>query len=119
MTRAKRGNKRLKRRKEILKRAKGFSGKRGNCHSIAKQSVMKALKNAYIDRRRKKREFRKLWISRIGAAAKQRDFSYSKFMGGLNKADIDLNRKMLADIAVRDPKTFDDLVDIAKDEMKN
>ena len=80
---------------------------------------MKALKNAYIDRRRRKREFRKLWISRIGAAAKQRDFSYSKFIGGLKKEDIDLNRKMLADIAVRDPETFDELVDIAKDAMKN
>lgn len=119
MTRVKRGNKKLKRRKEVLKRAKGFYGKRKNCYRIAKQSVMKALKNAYIDRRRKKREFRKLWISRIGAAAKQRDFSYSKFMGGLNKADVDLNRKMLADIAVRDPETFDELVDIAKEAMEN
>lgn len=119
MTRVKRGNKKLKRRKEVLKRAKGYHGKRKNCYRIAKQSVMKALKNAYIDRRRKKREFRKLWISRIGAAAKQRDFSYSKFMGGLNKEDVDINRKMLADIAVRDPETFDELVNVAKEAMEN
>lgn len=117
MPRAKRGNSRLKRRKDILQRAKGFYGKRGNCYKLAKQSVMKALKNAYIDRRRKKREFRRLWITRIGAAAKQRDLSYSQFMGGLNKADIEINRKMLADIAVRDPEVFDDLVDIAREEL--
>ena len=80
---------------------------------------MKAVKNAYIDRRRTKRDFRKLWITRIGAASQNRGLSYSKFMGGLNKADIELNRKMLADIAVRDAETFDQLVDIAKEEMSN
>jgi len=72
-----------------------------------------------IDRRRKKREFRKLWITRIGAASKNRGLSYSKFMGGLSKANVELNRKMLADIAIRDPESFDHLVDIAKDEMNN
>jgi len=113
MPRVKRGNNRLKARKKIFERSKGFHGKRRNCYKIAKQSVMKALKNAYIDRRRKKREFRKLWITRIGAAAKQRGVSYSQFMGGLNKADVELNRKMLADIAVRDPETFDELVNLA------
>lgn len=80
---------------------------------------MKALKNAYIDRRRKKREFRKLWITRIGAASSNRGLSYSKFMGGLNKADVELNRKMLADIAVRDPSTFDYLVDLAEETLQN
>ena len=119
MPRVKRGNTRLKSRKKILERSKGFYGKRRNCYKIAKQSVMKALKNAYIDRRRKKRDFRKLWITRIGAASQNRGLSYSKFMGGLNKADIELNRKMLADIAVRDAETFDQLVDIAKEEMSN
>lgn len=119
MPRVKRGNSRLKSRKKILKRSKGFYGKRRNCYKIAKQSVMKALKNAYIDRRRKKRDFRKLWITRIGAASKNRGLSYSKFIGGLNKADIDINRKMLADIAVRDSNTFDHLVEIAKDEIRN
>ena len=119
MPRVKRGNSRLQNRKKIFKRSKGFYGKRRNCYKIAKPSVMKALKNAYIDRRRKKREFRKLWITRIGAAAKNRGLSYSKFMGGLGKADVELNRKMLADIAVRDPDTFDDLVDIAEDGLKN
>ena len=119
MPRVKRGNSRLQSRKKILKRSKGFYGKRRNCYKIAKQSVMKALKNAYIDRRRKKREFRKLWITRIGAASKNRGLSYSKFMGGLSKANVELNRKMLADIAIRDPESFDHLVDIAKDEMNN
>ena len=116
MPRVKRGNKRLKRRKKILQRAKGYYGKRGNCYRIAKQSVMKALKNAYIDRRRKKREFRKLWITRIGAASKQRGMSYSQFIGGLHSADVQINRKMLADIAVRNPEDFDQLVEIAKEE---
>jgi len=119
MSRTTRGNSRLKSRKKILQRSKGFYGKRRNCFKIAKQSVMKALKNAYIDRRRKKREFRKLWITRIGAASRNRGLSYSKFIGGLNKADVELNRKMLADIAVRDPETFDHLVDIAEAEVSN
>ncbi len=119
MPRVKRGNSRLQSRKKILKRSKGFYGKRRNCYKIAKQSVMKALKNAYEDRRRKKRDFRKLWITRIGAASQNRGLSYSKFMGGLNKADIDLNRKMLADIAVRDSETFDKLVELAEEEIRN
>ena len=119
MPRVTRGNSRLKSRKKIFQRSKGFYGKRRNCYKIAKQSVMKALKNAYIDRRRKKREFRKLWITRIGAASKNRGLSYSKFMGGLNKADVNLNRKMLADIAVRNPDTFDHLVDLAETELNN
>ena len=118
MPRAKRGNVRLKRRKQILRKAKGYYGKRGNCYRIAKQSVMKALKHAYIDRRRKKREFRRLWITRIGAAAKQRGMSYSQFMGGLNKAGVDLNRKMLAEIAVRFPDSFDDLVSLSRAELE-
>ncbi|MFP4588747.1 MAG: 50S ribosomal protein L20 [Candidatus Bipolaricaulota bacterium] len=118
MPRVKRGNSRLNRRKKILDRAKGYYGKRGNCYRIAKQSVMKALKNAYIDRRRKKREFRRLWITRIGAAAKQRGLSYSKFMGGLNELGVDLNRKMLAEMAVRDPDSFDELVSMARAELE-
>lgn len=117
MSRVKRGKKRLKRRKKILARSKGFYGKRRNCYRIAKQSVMKALKNAYKDRRRKKREFRKLWITRIGAASKQRDMSYSHFMGGLKKAGVEVNRKMLADIAIRDAQTFDHLVELAREQM--
>ncbi len=119
MPRVTRGNSRLESRKKILQRSKGFYGKRRNCYKIAKQSVMKALKNAYVDRRRKKRDFRRLWITRIGAASKERGLSYSKFMGGLNKADVELNRKMLADIAVRDSDTFDHLVDIASEKMEN
>lgn len=119
MPRVKRGNSRLKSRKKILERAKGFYGKRRNCYKIAKQSVMKAMKNAYIDRRRKKRDFRKLWITRIGAASQEHGTSYSKFMGGLSKSDVEINRKMLADIAVRDPETFGQLVELSQENMNN
>jgi len=80
---------------------------------------MKAMKNAYIDRRRKKRDFRKLWITRIGAAARLNDMSYSKFIGGLSKSNIEINRKMLADIAVRDPETFTELVELSEEGIKN
>lgn len=119
MPRVKRGNSRLKSRKKILERAKGFYGKRRNCYKIAKQSVMKAMKNAYIDRRRKKRDFRKLWITRIGAASQEHGTSYSKFTGGLSKSDVEINRKMLADIAVRDPETFGQLVELSQENMNN
>ncbi|MFP3953041.1 MAG: 50S ribosomal protein L20 [Candidatus Acetothermia bacterium] len=119
MPRTTRGNSRLKSRKKILQRAKGFYGKRRNCYKIAKQSVMKAMKNAYIDRRRKKRDFRKLWITRIGAASKQNGTSYSKFIGGLNKSGIELNRKMLADIAVRDSDVFEELVELSQENLQN
>jgi large subunit ribosomal protein L20 len=96
--------------------AKGFKGKRGTSHRIAKQAVMKALRNSYIDRRRRKRDFRRLWITRIGAAAKLNGLSYSAFIGGLERKGIALNRKMLAEIAVRDDKTFAALADMAKEE---
>ncbi|MFQ5794481.1 MAG: 50S ribosomal protein L20 [Candidatus Bipolaricaulia bacterium] len=114
MPRVKGGKRRKERRKKILKLAKGFKGRRGTAHRIAKQSVMKALRNAYIDRRRRKREFRRMWIIRIGAASRQRGLSYSRFIGDLKAEGIELNRKMLAEIAVRDAKTFDSLAEIAK-----
>jgi large subunit ribosomal protein L20 len=114
MPRTKGGNKRLLRRKKIMKLAKGFHGKRGTAHKIAKQSVMKALYNAYIGRKLKKRDFRRLWIVRINAACRQREVRYGEFMGGLKKANINLNRKMLADLAVRDASAFDQLVEQAK-----
>jgi len=110
MPRTRGGNKRLLRRKKIMKRAKGFHGKRHTSHKIAKQAVMKALYNAYIGRKLKKRDFRKLWILRINAACRQRGLRYGEFMGGLRKANVALNRKMLADLAVRDPSAFDQLV---------
>ena len=96
--------------------AKGFKGKRGTSHRIAKQAVMKALRNSYIDRRRKKRDFRRLWITRIGAAAKLNGTSYSAFIGGLERRGVAINRKMLADIAVRDEHAFSVLAEIAKGE---
>ena len=114
MPRARGGNKRKESRKKILTLAKGFKGKRGRSHRVAKQAVMKALKNSYIGRRLKKRTFRSLWITRIGAAAKQNGLSYSTLVCGLDRANVALNRKMLADIAARDPKTFSELAGVAK-----
>jgi large subunit ribosomal protein L20 len=116
MPRARGGSKRKESRKKIMALAKGFKGKRGTSHRIAKQAVMKALRNSYIDRRRKKRDFRRLWITRISAAAKQNGTSYSAFMGGLERRGVALNRKMIADIAVRDEATFGVLAEMAKQE---
>jgi large subunit ribosomal protein L20 len=116
MPRARGGNKRQESRKKILSLAKGFKGKRGTSHRIAKQAVMKALKNSYIGRRLKKRNFRSLWITRIGAAAKQNGLSYSALVGGLEKRGVAINRKMLADIAARDPGTFAEVAKLAKEE---
>jgi len=115
MPRARGGNKRPQSRKKIMAHAKGYKGKRGTSHRIAKQAVMKALRNSYIDRRRRKRDFRRLWITRIGAAAKQHGLSYSAFIGGLERRQVGINRKMLADIAVRDAGTFAHLAKIAED----
>ncbi len=114
MPRTRGGNKRLLRRKKIMKLARGFHGKRGTSHKIAKQAVIKALRNSYIGRKLKKRDFRKLWIVRINAACRLHGMNYSKFIGGLIKANIGLNRKMLADIAVHDAEAFGQLVEQAK-----
>ncbi len=103
-----------KRRKKILKRAKGYFGAKSTHFRTANQAVMKSLKYAYIGRRQKKRDFRRLWITRISAAAKNCGINYSRFMNGLKKAGIDLNRKMLADIAVNDEKAFAALAEKAK-----
>ncbi len=112
--RVKGGNVRLKRRKRILKLAKGFKGKRHSCYRIAKERVMKALKNAYISRRLRKRDFRRLWILRVNAASRQRGLKYSQFIHGLQAAGVKINRKMLADLAIRDEQAFDELVELAK-----
>jgi len=116
MPRARGGNKRKESRKKVMALAKGYKGKRGTSHRIAKQAVMKALRNSYVDRRRRKRDFRRLWITRISAAAKQNGISYSALIGGLEQKGIGLNRKVLADIAVQDAATFAALADIAKTE---
>lgn len=106
MTRVKRGNVARKRRKKILKLAKGFRGAASKLFRTANQRVMKALRNSYRDRRRRKRDFRRLWITRINAASRQHDVSYSQLIDYLNKANVGLNRKMLAQLAVLDPAAF-------------
>jgi large subunit ribosomal protein L20 len=113
MTRVKRGNVARKRRKKVLKLAKGFRGSHSRLFRTANQQVMKALRNAYRDRRKRKRDFRRLWITRINAAARQEGLSYSQLIGNLKKADIQLNRKMLAQLAVLDPQAFAKVVEVA------
>ena len=114
MARVKRGNVARKRRKKILKLAKGYRGSHSKLFRIANQQVMKALRNAYRDRRLRKRDFRRLWIARINAAARINGLSYSQLIGKLKKADIQINRKMLAYLAMSDPATFTKVVDQAK-----
>lgn len=114
MPRVKRGNRRLLRRKKILKQAKGYWGAKRRLHRAAKEQVFRSLAFAYRDRRQKKRHFRQLWVLRINAAVRQHDLSYSRFIYGLKQAGVELNRKVLADIAVRDPKGFEHLVEVAK-----
>ena len=114
MPRVKRGVTARARHKKILALAKGYRGRRKNVYRIAKQAVMKAGQYAYRDRRQKKRQFRQLWIARINAAARQNGLSYSRFIDGLKKASIEIDRKILADIAVHDKGTFTALVEKAK-----
>ena len=114
MPRVKRGVTAHARHKKVLAKAKGFRGRRGNVYRIAKQAVMRAGQYAYRDRRQKKRDFRALWIVRINAAAKLNGISYSQFVHGLKLAGIELDRKILADIAVHDPAGFTSLVEQAK-----
>lgn len=102
-----------RRRKKIMKQAKGFRGARRRRYRVAKNAVEKALEHAYRDRRRRKREFRRLWITRINAAARQNGVSYSQLMGQLRNKNIELNRKVLADLAVHDPDAFSTIVDEA------
>ena len=116
MSRIKRGVTARRRKNKILKRASGFRGGRSKLIRTAKEAVDKALKHSYRDRRVRKREFRRLWISRINAAARIHDLSYSRFIDGLNKAGVQVNRKMLADLAVRDPNAFAELARIASQQ---
>jgi large subunit ribosomal protein L20 len=112
--RIKRGVNAVKKRRKILKLAKGYYGNKSKSYRIAREAVMKSLNYAFIGRRRKKRDFRKLWIARINAAARQNGISYSKLMHGLNLAGITLNRKVLADLAVNDAPAFAAIVEKAK-----
>ena len=114
MTRVKRSIRTKARHKKILKLAKGYFGHKSKLFKVANQAVMKSLTYAYRDRRAKKRDFRKLWITRINAAARINGLSYSRFMNGLSRAQIKLDRKILADIAVKDPIGFADLCGKAK-----
>ncbi|NEQ49202.1 MAG: 50S ribosomal protein L20 [Leptolyngbya sp. SIO3F4] len=113
MARVKRGNVARKRRKKILKLAKGYRGAHSKLFRTANQQVMKALRYAYRDRRNKKRDFRRLWITRINAAARLNGTTYSRLIGDLKTANIEINRKMLAQMAVLDPNTFTKVVELA------
>lgn len=117
MARVKGGTVTRKRRKRMLKLAKGYYGSKHTLFKTAKEQVMNSYNYAYRDRRQKKRDFRKLWIARINAAARMNGLSYSKLMHGLKLAEIDINRKMLADLAVHDAAAFTSLADQAKDAL--
>ena len=114
MVRIKRGNVARKRRKKILQLAKGYRGAHSRLFRVANQQVMKALRYSYIGRKQKKRTFRRLWITRINAASKLNGLSYSRVISNLKKSNIDLNRKMLSQIAVLDNQTFNELISISK-----
>ncbi len=113
MARVKRGNVARKRRKKVLKLAKGFRGSHSKLFRTANQQVMKALRNAYRDRRRRKRDFRRLWIARINAAARLNGTTYSRLIGDLKTSNIEINRKMLAQLAVLAPESFTKIVEQA------
>ena len=119
MPRAKRGNKRLERRKKILKLAKGYRGTKSKLYRSAKESVERGLNFAYTGRKLKKRDFRSLWIVRIGAAARLNGINYSQLMHGLKVAGVDLDRKVLADLAVNQPEAFTAVALQAKNALEN
>jgi len=119
MPRAKRGNKRLERRKKILKLAKGYRGTKSKLYRSAKESVERGLNFAYTGRKLKKRDFRSLWIVRIGAAARLNALNYSQLMHGLKLAEIELDRKVLADLAVNQPEAFKEVTVQAKNALDN
>ena len=118
MARVKRGPHRRQKRKRILKEAKGYYGKKKNAYRVARQAVERARKFAYRDRRQKKRQFRSLWIVRINAASRQNGLTYNRLIGGLRKVGFDLNRKILADIAVHDAEGFAAIVELAKEGLE-
>ncbi len=115
--RIKRGVNAVKKRRKILKQAKGYFGAKSKLYRVAREAVMKSLMYSYIGRKARKRDFRKLWIARINAACRLNDISYSKFMHGMKLAEIGLNRKVLADMAISDPAGFTALVNQAKAKL--
>ena len=115
MARVKNGAVTKARHKKVLKQAKGYFGSKHRLYKTAKEQLMHSGQYAFRDRKQKKRDFRKLWITRINAACRQNDISYSRFIEGLTKAGVEVNRKMLSEIAINDPKAFTDLVKVAKD----
>jgi large subunit ribosomal protein L20 len=114
MARVKRGFKARRRRNKVLKRAKGYFGSRSRLYKVACVAVMHSLIDAYIGRKLRKRDMRRLWITRIGAASRERGLSYSRFLGGLKKAGVELDRKILADLAISDPNGFSAITKIAE-----
>ncbi len=119
MPRVKRGVNVKRRHKKILKMAKGYRGSNSKIFKIANQQVMKSLAYAYRDRRARKRDFRRLWITRINAAARQNGMSYSTMVNGLKKAGVEINRKMLAELAFSDAQAFSQLVKVAKEQLNS
>ena len=117
MPRVKRGNKRLQKRKKILALAKGYRGTKSKLYRSAKESVEKGLQYAYVGRKRKKRDFRRLWIVRINAAARQHGMSYSQFIHGMNLAEIEVDRKNLADLAIKQPEAFETIASKVKSSL--
>ncbi len=114
MARAVDGTRRKDRRKKILDQAKGYWGRRSKLHRTAKDAVAKASGYAFRDRKARKRDFRRLWITRISAACRNEGITYSRFVNGLNKADVQVNRKVISNLAIEDPKAFSELVAAAK-----
>ncbi len=118
MARVKKGLNAKKKHKKVLKQAKGYYGAKSKLYRSANEAVMRALRSAYIGRKQKKREMRKLWITRINAAARMNDMSYSRFMNGLKVAGVEIDRKILADLAMNDSNAFSDLANTAKSALK-
>lgn len=114
MARVKKGVNAHKRHKKVLKMAKGFYGAKSKTYRAAKPATMRALRSAYVGRKNRKRDFRKLWIARINAAARMNDISYSRLINGLKKSNIEINRKMLSEMAINDAAAFTQLCEIAK-----
>jgi large subunit ribosomal protein L20 len=117
MTRVKRGTVKKRRHKKVLKEARGYRSSSSRTFKSAKQQMMKSMSYSYRDRKNNKRNFRRLWITRINAAARLNGLSYNEFINGLKKADVDINRKMLSEVAVSDPDAFRQLTDLAREKL--
>lgn len=116
--RTKKGAAKARKRKRVFRAARGYWGGRSKLYRTAKESLRRAWRYSWYHRRQKKRDFRRLWITRINAAARMRNMNYSRLIGGLKKADVQLNRKMLAELAISDPGAFDEIVSIARTKME-